>query len=188
MKVSVIENTPQVVRFKVEGITETFANAVRRIGLGRIRCFAIESVTFYENSSAMFDEYIAHRLGLIPITTPKRRAGDEVLFSLEAEGPRIVYSKELKSSEDDVKAANSNIPIIKLAGGQRLRIEAKAVTGMGSESSKFQPGIITYKSTDDNKGFEFYVEAFGNMNAIDMVNRLFGVMNEGVKEAAKELA
>ncbi len=188
MKVSVIEHTQAILRFKVDGITESFANAMRRVGLSRVRCFAVGSVTFYENSSAIFDEYIAHRLGLVPITSPKRRSDTEVLLSLEAEGPSTVYSKSLKSNEDDIKVANENIPIIKLAEGQRLKVEAKCIMGSGSESSKFQPGIFTYRPLDNEKGFEFYVESFGQMSAADIVNRMLSIMSEGVKEAIKELS
>ncbi|KAK2194710.1 bifunctional DNA-directed RNA polymerase [Babesia duncani] len=43
------------------------ANAIRRIILSEIPSLAIEVVTVLENTSVMHDEYIAHRLGLLPI-------------------------------------------------------------------------------------------------------------------------
>ena len=123
MKVNITENTPMSVSFKLSGVSFNFANALRRIIMSSINCFAIDSVTFYENSSAMFDEYIAHRIGLIPLITPKGYStNDEVLFKLAIEGPITVYSSELISTDKDVKVANDKIPLIKLVQGQKLRL------------------------------------------------------------------
>ena len=118
----------------------------------------IDTVTFYENSSAIFDEYIAHRIGLIPIKTPASGYSDEdeILFTLEAEGPKTVYSGELVGKDKDVKIANETIPIIKLAAEQKIRIDCKAVMGNGAKHAKFQPGLITYEQINDNT-FNFYV-------------------------------
>ncbi|AFZ80589.1 DNA-directed RNA polymerase II, putative [Theileria equi strain WA] len=43
------------------------ANAIRRIILSEIPALAIEIVTVLENTSVLHDEYISHRLGLLPI-------------------------------------------------------------------------------------------------------------------------
>jgi DNA-directed RNA polymerase subunit D len=187
MKVSVIENSPKVLRVDISGVSFGVANAIRRAATSGVGCFAIDSVTFYENTSAMFDEYIAHRIGLIPITTPKDYGEkDEVLFSLEAEGPATVYSKELKSDDKNVKVANDAIPIIKLAEGQRLKVDGKAVMGFGSKSAKFQPGIATYEAKNGTD-FEFYVESFGQMPANEIMKRALDIINAGFKEIHKEL-
>ena len=188
MKVNILENTDNIVRFRLDEVSHTFANALRRLTITSVECFAVDTVTFYENSSAMFDEYIAHRIGLIPITTPKGYdEKDEILFSLEASGPCTIYSKDLKSSDKNVQVANENIPIMKLAEGQNLRVDAKAIMSNAKRSSKFQPGIITYNEVEGGKGFEFYVESFGQMPAIDIVTRALGITSNDIKEVHKEL-
>ena len=53
--------------FTLSGARTGVANAIRRSVSGSVACFAIDRFTFYENTSAMFDEYIAHRIGLVPI-------------------------------------------------------------------------------------------------------------------------
>ncbi len=187
MKVSIIENSPKVMRVDISGISYGMANAIRRAAIGGVGCFAVDSVTMYENTSAMFDEYISHRVGLVPILTPKDYdEKDEIVFSLEAEGPATVYSKEMKSSDKGVKVANDNIPIIKLAEGQRIRLDGKAVMSFGSKSSKFQPGIVTYKAKE-GKDFEFYIESFGQMPAHEIMRRALDIINSGLKEVHKEL-
>ncbi|HUB92372.1 MAG TPA: DNA-directed RNA polymerase subunit D [Candidatus Saccharimonadales bacterium] len=187
MKLTILENTPKVFSFKLDKVSTSFANAIRRIAINSVPSFAIDSVTFYENSSAIFDEYIAHRIGLVPIVTPNGYdEKDEVLFKLEAEGPGTVYSKSLESNDRSVKVANPNIPIIKLAEGQKLRIDAKAIIGTGARSAKFQTGIVTYKQLTDTS-FEFYVETFGQIPAPEILTKTLGIITNNVKEVYKEL-
>jgi DNA-directed RNA polymerase subunit D len=187
MKVSIIENSPRVMRVDISGIDYGTANAIRRVAIGNVNSFAVDSVTFYENTSAMFDEYIAHRIGLVPILTPKDYdEKDEIVFSLEAEGPGTVYSKEMKSSDKSVKVANDAIPIIKLAEGQRIRVDGKAVMGNGKRSAKFQPGIVSYK-TKNGTDYEFYFESFGQMNANEIMKRALDIISSGLKDVHKEL-
>lgn len=187
VKVNVTESSPTEVQFEVSGIGYPLANAIRRVVTGSLPCFAIDKVTFYENSSAMFDEYVAHRLGLVPIMTPKGYTkDDEIVFSLNSEGPGTVYSKELKSSDKEVKVANDKIPIMKLAEGQKIRADCKAVMGVGTTSAKFQPFLASYK-TDDDTSFEFYVESFGQMPAPEALRRALDIINSELKEIAKEM-
>lgn len=189
MKISFIEDTPSSVRFKASGISTTFANAVRRMLTNSVDCFAVDKVTFYENTSAMFDEYISHRIGLIPLVTPGSGYDekDEITFNLEAEGPKTVYSKDLKSTDKKVKVVNEEIPIIKLAEGQKIRLDGKAVMGKGMGSAKFQPGLVTFKEIEDGKEFEFYIETFGQMTAKEILNRGLDIIAQDLKAAHKEI-
>ncbi|GBE61348.1 DNA-directed RNA polymerase [Babesia ovata] len=51
----------------------SMANAMRRIMLSEIPSLAIEVVTILENTSVLHDEYLAHRLGLLPIDSKNAR-------------------------------------------------------------------------------------------------------------------
>lgn len=187
MKVSVLESTPFAMRLKLSGATYNFVNSLRRVIMTSIPTFAVDSVTFYDNTSAMFDEYIAHRIGLIPLKGPKSfEADEEVLFSLNETGPKTVYSKELKSS-GDADIANDNIPIIKLAQGQTLRVDAKAKVGTGRTSAKYQAGLASYTAGEKDGDFEFYIESFGQLTAPEMLARALDIINTSVKEIRKEL-
>ena len=179
MKLSVLENDDRSLKFELDGANFSFANALRRTMINNVGCLAIDSVTFYENSSAMFDEYIAHRIGLIPIHTPKGYdEKDEVVFSLSAEGPATVMSKDLISTSKDVKVANGNIPIIKLDG--------KAIFSSAIKSSKFQPGLVTYKAKSEGK-FEFYIETFGQMPPLEIAHRALNIISDNLKDVSKEI-
>jgi DNA-directed RNA polymerase subunit D len=155
--------------FLLKGSTVSFANLLRRFGMGQVPVFAIDSVTFYENSSSMFDEYLAHRIGQVPLLSDSGKAKDEVLLTLEAEGPSTVYSKELRSADSKIKSALDNIPLLKLLEGQNVRLEAKARRGMGRQHAKWQPGLISYEILD-GKNFKFKAESFMQLEPRDLLS------------------
>jgi DNA-directed RNA polymerase subunit D len=68
MKVTMSGKKGNEVTFVLQGATPAFANALRRIMISEVPAMAIESVDFHENDSVLFDEVIAHRLGLIPLS------------------------------------------------------------------------------------------------------------------------
>ncbi|WP_457742422.1 DNA-directed RNA polymerase subunit D [Thermococcus sp.] len=152
-KFEILEKNEDSIKFIVSGIDVAFANALRRTILAEVPTFAVDEVEFFENDSALFDEIIAHRLAMIPLTTPVERFSLDslelddytVTLSLEAEGPGMVYSGDLRSSDDGIKPANPNIPIVKLAEGQRLVFNAYAKLGRGKDHAKWQPGFVYYK-------------------------------------------
>jgi DNA-directed RNA polymerase subunit D len=187
MKIDILEDKGNIFRFALKDAANAYANAIRRISTGSVSTFAIDKVTFYENSSSIFDEYIAHRIGLVPIKTPLKgyTEKDEILFTLEETGPKTVYSKEMGSADKDVDVANGNIPIIKLAEDQKIRIEAKARMGTGLEHAKFQPGMVTYDQKGEDS-FEFYVESFGQMPPKQIINKAFEVIDEQLQELSSK--
>ena len=164
MKVELVGESDKYIRIAIKDAELWEVNALRRSIMNSVKTFAIDKVTFYENSSPMFDEFIAHRIGLVPIKTPEKGYDEEaeIMFSLDASGPKTVYSDELKSADKEIQVANSAIPIIKLNEEQRLRVEGKAVLGDGRKHAKFQPGFVNFNEKG-NSGFEFYVETFGQM-------------------------
>lgn len=186
MKAEITESNDTVLRFVLKDVSSAYANALRRTAMVHVKCFAIDKVTFYENTSAIFDEYISHRIGLVPIVTPASGYSDtdEILFTLDATGPKTVYSRELESSDKEVKVKNGGIPIIKLAQDQRMRIEAKAVLGEGIRHAKFQPGIVTYEQKDN--AFNFYVESFGQMPPKQIIEKALESLRAELKSLKNE--
>ncbi len=186
MNVKIIENGDKVFRFSLSNTAPEHANALRRASINSVMTFSIDTVTFYENTSSMFDEYIAHRIGLVPIITPTgaHKADDEVLFTAEATGPITVYSRDLKSTDKEVRVASEGIPIIKLGNGQRLRLEGKARLGTASKHAKFQPGLVAMEPKGD-ESFDFYVESFGQMPPKEIINKACDTIKERLKDVTK---
>ena len=188
MKIKILNDDEKALQFEADETDNYCINTLRRMAMSRVKCFAIEKVTFYENTSAIFDEYIAHRIGLVPILTPPKgyTDSDEILFTLDVSGPATVYSKDLISSDKEVRVANENIPLIKLADGQKLRIESKAVLGEARRHAKFQPGLATFETINDTS-FKFYIETFGQMPPKEIAFKAIESIKEDAKELKKEL-
>ncbi|RKD94951.1 DNA-directed RNA polymerase subunit D [Halopiger aswanensis] len=142
--VEFVERDDREARFLVRGVTPAFANGIRRAMLADVPTMAIDTVRFVENSSVMFDEQLALRLGLVPLTTPPEDEFGEdatVTLSIDVEGPATAYSGDLESSDDLVQPADENVPIIELKDGQRLEAEADAVLDRGKDHAKHQGGV-----------------------------------------------
>ena len=163
------------------GISSSFANMLRRYSISCVPVLAMDTVTFYDNTSGFWDEYIAHRLGLIPITTPAKTPKDaEIIFSLDAEGPTTVYSSEMKSSDKGISIAQGKIPIATLGPNQRLRLEGKAVLNTSKKHAKFQAGLVGYG--EENKGLRFVVESFFQMKPHEVLARGCDVIESDIEE------
>jgi DNA-directed RNA polymerase subunit D len=173
--------------FNLKGANAAFSNLVRRCGMGQVPIFAIDTVTFYENSSSMFDEYVAHRLGQVPLLSDSSRASDEIGFTLEVEGPATIYSKDLKSTDSKIKASIANIPLLRLLEGQNIRLEAKARRGIGRQHAKFQPGLISYEILDKSQ-LKFKVESFMQLPPRALLLKTADMIMEKCDEIEEKLA
>jgi DNA-directed RNA polymerase subunit D len=107
----------------------------------------------YESISPLFDETVAHRLGLIPIPTDLKLFGPRnqckcngegcpsctIMYSLKKMGSCTVYSRDLEPVSGDKKLhiKDENIPIVKLGKGQALLIYATAQLGTGKDHAKW---------------------------------------------------
>ena len=156
MDVKILEDKDNTLRFLLKGTGHAYANALRRAMMAEVPVMAIEDVIVIENTSVLYDEVIAHRLGLIPIKTDldayvlpeecdcKSELGCSkcrASFTLEAEAvdePVMVYSSALKG-ESDTEPVSGSIPIVKLGPMQKLKLEVYARLGRGLEHAKWQP-------------------------------------------------
>jgi len=145
MQFEIISQTDEKIVVHLKKTTVAFANALRRAVINRLPSFAINEVDFYENNSPFYNEYLANRLGMIPLTFEENVAGDaKISLTLNASGPGMVYSKDIVSTDEAVKPLNGNFPIVDLGEGQNVRLEAWAVQGNALQHAKFQSAIASY--------------------------------------------
>ena len=168
------------IKFEIKGITPSVANALRRTLINDIPKLAIHKVTFhhgqirdmegnvYDSSTPLFDEIIAHRLGLIPLPTDlNMKFRDEcdhppdvgcplctVTYTLNKHGSKhesgeytTVYSGDLIPVEDSkFKPVDPLIPIVKLKENQAILLEAEAIMGTAKQHAKWQvTSGVSYK-------------------------------------------
>ena len=66
-EIKILELSKYVIRFEMLNTDLSVANSLRRIIISEIPTMAVDLVEVKENTSALHDEFIAHRLGLIPL-------------------------------------------------------------------------------------------------------------------------
>lgn len=158
MEIEVKSQTDDEIVFIIRDAEVPFVNAIRRTAMVNVPKIAIEDVNMIRNDSAMFNEVLAHRLGLTPLVSDSDAIDGMVLadecdceescpkcsvkFSLEEEGPKVVYSKDLISSDSKIKPVYDTIPLVKLKEGEKLKIEADAKIGYGKEHAKWMPTTV----------------------------------------------
>jgi len=179
----VVKKDSQKISVKLKGVPIQYANALRRICLNGVPIFAIDTVDIIENSSVLPDEGLAHRLGLIPITTDLSRFNEPskcdcnsesgcsnckvmlVLDTEESDVTRTVFSNELSSEDDSIKPVSDKISIVQLAPGQRVKIECYARLGRGTDHAKWNSAnISTLIETDKKDESILTVESTGALD------------------------
>lgn len=170
MKIKMLEKKGDVCKFLLEDSAPAFANALRRIMISEVPTMAMDVINFQDNGSAVFDEVIANRVGNIPLRFDpgKFNRSEEckcegkgcplcqVVFSAEKEGPGILHSGDMKSSDKNVKPISDDFPIVQLLRGHRIKFEAVARLGTGRAHAKWQAAnavYVFYPELDVKKGF-----------------------------------
>jgi len=165
MDIKVLELMENRIKFLLSDATPDTANALRRVLISDVPKMAIETVEFhlgpisdeegheYESVTPLFDEMIAHRLGLIPIPTDLSLyslkeecvCGGEgcpscsIMYSLNKKGPCDVYSGDLEPlGNQEFKVKDELIPIVKLGKGQAILIYASTELGTAKKHAKWQ--------------------------------------------------
>jgi DNA-directed RNA polymerase subunit D len=152
MKVKTIELKGNKGVLKLEDTDVYFVNSLRRVMLAELPKLAIDDVIIYDNTSALFDELISHRLGLIPIPTDlqilafrneckcegKGCPSCTVRYTLSKEGEGVVYSGDLQPEHPSFAITETTIPIVDLMKDQRVILEVEAVLGRGRDHAKWQ--------------------------------------------------
>ena len=182
------------ISIKLKGVTLQYANALRRICLNGVPIYAIDTVDIIENSSVLADEGITHRLGLIPLKTDLSRSDESdsrIMLTLDSgddtETGRTVTSAELSSDDKVVKPSSDKIPIVHLAPGQRLKVEAYAKLGKGTEHAKWNSSNIAVLL--DTKKEDEHILTVETTGALEPGEIILGGINELAKtlEEFKEI-
>jgi DNA-directed RNA polymerase subunit D len=137
----IIENTNEKVRFTGK-MNISLANAIRR-SVSEVNVVAIDECDIYKNDSALYDEIISHRLGLVPLKNQKLKEGKAVELKLKAKGKDggvYVLSGELGDL-----SVYPDMPIVYLEKDQEIEIVARATVGKGKDHAKYMPGIMFYR-------------------------------------------
>ena len=157
--VELVSKDKNKVEFLLKDANAAMANTLRRLIAENVPVMAIDDVEFSKNSSVLYDEIIAHRLGLLVLRTDLESynlkseckckgegcARCQTTLTLSAKGPCTVYGSDFQCKDPKVRPVHGKTPIVKLLKGQELELIATARLGFGSEHVKWSPGLAWYK-------------------------------------------
>ncbi|KAK4462445.1 DNA-directed RNA polymerase II subunit RPB3 [Cladorrhinum samala] len=178
VKISQADNVR--VKFELSNADLSFANSLRRVMLAEIPTIAIDLVEIEENSSVLADEFIAHRLGLIPLNA---EGAESLLYSRDCDcdnycehcSVKLVLHAKCTGGENMSISARDLVPagdrmhqtlgmpvirdedglgplILKLRPGQEIKLECIAKKGIAKEHAKWAPSAaIGFEYDPHNK-------------------------------------
>ena len=160
--IEIIQLRDDYIEFYLLNSDLSFANSLRRMMIAEVPTMAIDMVSIRANTSPLFDEFIAHRLGLIPLTS-----GDVQRYEYSrkcncnepCESCSVQFYLKVKCEADAMEVTTDHIrpvnkdstvvpvrypeqdPIIiaKLKKNQELDMHLIAKKGIGKEHSKWSP-------------------------------------------------
>lgn len=158
MKLKNVQSDRNTAEFTITGTTPAYINALRRFLVSKVPVMAIEDVKFIENGSALYDEMLAHRMGLIPFHTELKSyfvkekckckgagcARCQVAMTVNKTGPCIVHAENIKCNDPKITPVYPKMPVAKLFEGQTLKAEMTACLGCGKDHIKFSPGVLFF--------------------------------------------
>jgi len=185
--IQILTENDKKISVKLKGVSLLYANALRRICLNGIPIFAIDTVDMIENTSVLADEGISHTLGMVPLKTEANESDESnsrvmlVLDSGNTEVVKTVTTAELESKDQVVKPISKQIPIAQLAPGQRIKLEAYARLGRGTEHAKWNSANISVlTNTDKDDEHILTVETTGALEPKQIIL-------SGIEELSKRL-
>ena len=166
-RVSVQDLTSNQISFSLDGVDTSVSNAIRRICIAEVPTIAIDLVEILENSSVLCDEFISHRLGLVPLvstaakdmnfpydfSTGEESGRTDIEFELSVRGSSehtcdvtsddlVCYDQRVQPvrlTNSDGNNANTGILIVKLRKHQEVKIRCIARKGTGKDHAKWSP-------------------------------------------------
>ncbi|KAI9206644.1 DNA-directed RNA polymerase [Polychytrium aggregatum] len=157
-----LDNEQKALTFVLSNTDLSVANAVRRVMIADVPTIAIDLVEIENNTTVLSDEFISHRLGLIPLVSTDAssivytrdcnctqscpRCSVQLTLDVKCtdDRTRSVTSRDLISSSSTCYPAllNDNDPgvlIVKLRRGQEIKLTCIAKKGTAKEHAKWSP-------------------------------------------------
>ncbi|KAJ3186799.1 45 kDa subunit of RNA polymerase II [Irineochytrium annulatum] len=162
VQIQEINDRDPSITFTLSNTDLSVANSLRRIMLAEVPTMAIDLVDIESNTTVLIDEFISHRLGLIPLTST---SVDDFAYTRDCTCPQYcpacsveltlnvrcndrdvmdVTARQLVSSHETVRPCfqsddDPGAVICRIRKGQELRVKCVAKKGTAKEHAKWSP-------------------------------------------------
>ena len=160
-----------------------YCNAVRRVLMSDLTMWAPCQLRIRTNTSCQTDEYLAHRIGLIPF----QRVGNGNEIILRASGPGIVTSSQFIGPA--FESVHTNIEIMLLDVDQELDLTVVFDEQSASKHARYSPcAAVGMKHVDGTDTYRLTFETLTNERTADVMTRALDKLEERVDNALHALA
>lgn len=173
---NVKSDDPSSCSFVVIG-NQGIANAIRRALMNNVSNVAPANVLFRENTSCQSDEYIAHRIGLVPF----KKVSDADIGAIQLH----LRAKSTSCFAEDFVGVNDiapclNVPIMKLGAGQTIDISVTFEVGTGEDHARFShigPVSFCDKGNENHLSFSTFGGKSGTEYSIQALEALLRMLD-----------
>lgn len=167
------------ITYELSNVDLSFANSMRRVMLSEIPVMAIDKVEIEANTSVLADEFIAHRLGLVPLNS--KDCDKSIVYSRDCDCDSycqecsVTLTLHARCTQDEIMRVyardllvdggrgvvgtpvltdpdQQGTVICKLRKGQELRMKCIALKGIGKEHAKWVPtSAVSFEYDPHNK-------------------------------------
>eukprot|EP01111_Echinosteliopsis_oligospora_P018680 TRINITY_DN8704_c0_g1_i3.p1 TRINITY_DN8704_c0_g1~~TRINITY_DN8704_c0_g1_i3.p1 ORF type:complete len:309 (-),score=68.25 TRINITY_DN8704_c0_g1_i3:660-1586(-) len=144
----IIELTHERIRFILSNTDTSVANGLRRVMIAEVPTMAIDLVEIENNTSVLNDEFIAHRLGLIPLSSSRV---DRFNFTRECScmerctSCSVELSLNVRCTDDDTREVTSHDLLSLHPEVVPVNTLVDATPSLDGDSSKADAGILIVK-------------------------------------------
>ena len=206
MNITVKSKNENSLELLIKNVELSFINSLRRIIIAEIPTLTIDIVKFRSNTTIFPDEFIAHRLGLIPLlfdnvdaqdgtefilkcttkpvttTTTTTRSGSGTGSESGIAGVEEWTASKIVFKNSGINPVYPDIPICKAAAEQEIDIEGIVKKGTGEIHSKWSPvSTCFFRETPD--GILFTIESIGSLDPLEILKQAVIILQEKVKKA-----
>lgn len=150
-------------------------NAIRRALIMDIESWAADTVTFEKNSSCQTDEYIAHRIGMIPFV----KVGNGETMQIHVKG-KTVYASDLVGPS--FKIVN-DVGIIEMNEEQEIKATVHFSYKTGSVHARYKMCAAVAMQILNNGQYKLSFETINNEEPDDVLKRAISAIENKIDRA-----
>lgn len=196
-----------VLKFSIsKDASKAIVSGMRRTALSNILNVAFDQIEFKKNSTSLHNEFLSHRIGLIPVTIENIDEYEKYTFELKVNSSDhksgFVNTDDIKVYKDDNEISENEkkkmfiqkpnpilitrFPKIIQNEYQEIDVKFKLKQGFGAKNSKFATTTVCTSIAEKDE-YKFMLETVGLVSCKKIVNDSFDVLISMLEDMRQKL-
>lgn len=189
---NIVTTSANKINFDIIGITPYCANLLRRTLIAHLPSIAVDRIEFVTNESRNNEEFISHRLAMVPIKQQFLSvfdADESITTSITATEDRWITVGEILKNQ--VPVEYHSIRIFYLMKGKKVELKVFLSEGRGHQHAKWSLSNASFSIKDEVVNFS--VESNSDIPVIELLTTAAMMLSKladkflGIAEISKKL-